>query len=241
MRSIVALGAGLALAAAQTTTTESATTKVCNFESGCMDQTCDYWDYAYSCDTLEDYGCDCSGCACSDENSDDWLETGPDELTGIFGYIGGGFQNSVTGTFAVATGGYSNHAFDNYAAVSGGFKHDAFARFSSVVGGARNTARGRFSTGAGYSADAMKDFTASFSFNGETCATRSANSISFCAKSFKFNDYELLDLFDRRLAEEATPEDLEAVIIAQRKVIAEQNERLEVIEALLEKKGLSIE
>lgn len=88
-------------------------------------------------------------CACSDENSDDWLETGPDELTGIFGYIGGGFQNSVTGTFAVATAGYSNHAFDNYAAVSGGFKHDAFARFSSVVGGARNTARGRFSTGAG--------------------------------------------------------------------------------------------
>lgn len=88
-------------------------------------------------------------CACSDADSDGWLTTLPDETTGLFGFIGGGFQNSVTGTFGVATGGYRARAFDNYASVAGGFKHDAFARFSSIAGGARNTARGRFSLAAG--------------------------------------------------------------------------------------------
>eukprot|EP00750_Incisomonas_marina_P000307 INCI1023.1.p1 GENE.INCI1023.1~~INCI1023.1.p1 ORF type:complete len:237 (-),score=41.34 INCI1023.1:157-867(-) len=236
MRVLSAVGATVVVA----TLAATASAQTCNFET-CMGKTCDYWDYAYSCDTLEDAAeCDCAGCACSDADSDGWLTTLPDETTGLFGFIGGGFQNSVTGTFGVATGGYRARAFDNYASVAGGFKHDAFARFSSVAGGARNTARGRFSLATGYKGDAMKDFTAAFGFSGETCATRSPNSMAFCAESIKFNEHELLDLYDRRRADEVAPEDLYAVIAAQRKVIAEQNDRLEVIEDLLLQKGMKL-
>jgi hypothetical protein len=43
-------------------------------------------------------------------------------------------------------------------------------------------------------------------------AARKANTMAFCAKSVKFNNYELLDLWNRRsLESEATPEDLSAV------------------------------
>ena len=207
----------------------------------------------------------------------------------MYGFIGGGLQNSVDGQFTVAGGGFQNHAFANYNNVGGGFMNENFARFAAVPGGARNTARGRFSLAvgmlsepsafdspndklchfltsvgwlslsyvtiscAGARADAMQDFSAAFAFSGETCtwirryfagtiwpprpgkttksksrplielvlmglflwndagATRTQYSMAFCADSFKFNDYELLDLFDRRRADEATHEDLEKV------------------------------
>ena len=41
--------------------------------------------------------------------------------------------------------------------------------------------------------------------------SRTQYSIAFCADSFKFNDYELLDLFDRRRADEASHDDLNKV------------------------------
>lgn len=57
MRVLSTVSAAVAVAALAAT----ASAQDCNFET-CMGKSCDYWDYAYSCDTLEDSAeCDCTG------------------------------------------------------------------------------------------------------------------------------------------------------------------------------------
>lgn len=228
----------LALSSAAVTNAQDSV-DTCFDTDDCLGSSCDYWSFAYGCDTLEDYGCDCSDCTCSDALSDSWLDSVPDETVGIYGFVGGGYKNSVTGSFGTVAGGYSNQALANYATVGGGFMNEGFARFSSLPGGARNTARGRFSLAIGQYGDARDDFTSSFSFNGESCPTRKENQMAFCADSIKFNDYDLLDLFARRrLTDTSSHENLYEVIANQQQIIAAQKDRLKAIEEELIIRGL---
>jgi hypothetical protein len=161
------------------------------------------------------------------------IVSGGDEniITEEYGFIGGGYRNSVDGAYGTSTGGYKNQCLSNYGTISGGFLNAVTGRFATVIGGARNYARGRFSLAAGYKADAKKDHSAAFGFSGSTCTASEENQIAFCADSFTFNGFELLDLFNRR---SLSTEELGDMIDEQSKIISDQDERINRIEALLE-------
>jgi hypothetical protein len=58
MRGFALLSAGVAVAMLSSTANADCA------PTSCMGNSCDYWTYAYSCDTLEAAAsCDCGGCA----------------------------------------------------------------------------------------------------------------------------------------------------------------------------------
>jgi hypothetical protein len=69
-------------------------------------------------------------------------------VTGIFGTVGGGYQNTSSGVATVG-GGYDNTASAGSSTVGGGSYNNASGGAASVGGGENNTASGVYSTVAG--------------------------------------------------------------------------------------------
>jgi hypothetical protein len=63
--------------------------------------------------------------------------------------VGGGFNNTASGLYATVSGGYFNTVTDNYATVSGGWVNTASGRYATVGGGDGNTASGFVATVGG--------------------------------------------------------------------------------------------
>jgi hypothetical protein len=64
-----------------------------------------------------------------------------------YGFIGGGFSNSITTTLkAVICGGYDNSVSGGYAVIAGGRENTATQQYSFVGGGRGNDATGQYST-----------------------------------------------------------------------------------------------
>jgi len=75
-------------------------------------------------------------------------------VTGSFGTVGGGLNNSA-GPFSVVAGGEGNRASTNYSSALGGFYNEALGSHSTVAGGGGNTASGAYSFAAGRQAKAL--------------------------------------------------------------------------------------
>ena len=75
------------------------------------------------------------------------LDGNPD--TGDFASVGGGASNAASGSLSAVPGGQSNTASGPYSAVAGGFGNTASGSHSAVAGGQQNTAGGDYSLAAG--------------------------------------------------------------------------------------------
>jgi hypothetical protein len=82
--------------------------------------------------------------------------TGPNQVTGSFGVVGGGWSNQVGGQYAAIGGGASNRANGQYAAVGGGSSNQAGANWATVDGGDQNQATAQYAVvGGGYGNQAI--------------------------------------------------------------------------------------
>ncbi|HPG61228.1 MAG TPA: hypothetical protein PK586_04425 [Casimicrobium sp.] len=81
----------------------------------------------------------------------------PNQVTGHYGTVGGGYLN-VVGQNSVVAGGDKNQATGVRAVVSGGFDNIASGLNSTIPGGTENRAVGQFSFAAGLRAKANHDY-----------------------------------------------------------------------------------
>ena len=81
----------------------------------------------------------------------------PNQVTGTYGTVGGGYGN-VAGQNSVVAGGDFNQATGFRAVVSGGAGNIASGLNSTIPGGTENRAVGQFSFAAGYRAKANHDY-----------------------------------------------------------------------------------
>ncbi len=78
------------------------------------------------------------------------------QVTSIFGTVGGGLGNSA-GQYAIVAGGQSNTSSSLWSTVGGGNQSNATAQAATVPGGTLNTAAGQYSFAAGFRANANHD------------------------------------------------------------------------------------
>jgi hypothetical protein len=71
------------------------------------------------------------------------------QVTAIFGTVGGGVGNAVSGEYGTVGGGYVNQASGVYATVSGGSVNLADGLLATVAGGSGNAALGAWATVSG--------------------------------------------------------------------------------------------
>lgn len=82
------------------------------------------------------------------ESDPDFVNEGPNRISGHYGSVGGGYNNEAA-SFGVSGGGQRNRALGNYTTVAGGLDNSAQNNTSTVGGGESNVASGSSSTVAG--------------------------------------------------------------------------------------------
>jgi hypothetical protein len=80
------------------------------------------------------------------------------QVTAIYGTVGGGVNNTAGGTAAVVGGGNTNTASNFYATVGGGFNNTASNFYTTIGGGTSNTASGEASTVGGGNTNTASNF-----------------------------------------------------------------------------------
>ena len=100
-------------------------------------------------------------------------------------------------------GGIYNKALSNWATSMSGFRNKVSGRFSTITGGSKNTVNGRFGFAAGFSGKITSDYSATFSFDGDSCQVRDDYSFGVCATAMLIRDSggtwnDVMDLFDSR-------------------------------------------
>jgi hypothetical protein len=71
------------------------------------------------------------------------------QVSGVFGTVGGGALNTASGTVSTVDGGWANTASGNYSTVGGGEANLASGQYGTVAGGVFNIASAQFSTVGG--------------------------------------------------------------------------------------------
>jgi hypothetical protein len=82
------------------------------------------------------------------ESDPDYVNEGPNRVSGHYGSVGGGYNNEAA-SFGVIGGGQRNRALGNYTTVAGGLDNSAQNNTSTVGGGESNVASGSSGTVAG--------------------------------------------------------------------------------------------